>query len=86
MSDSSFSFTTDWQSLSPEKLMLLLKCLLIIKNLPETALEETVEELENISRFYANRFPQSNLPVVPASTIKGKLRQMQVRPPIMLES
>ena len=86
MSDSSFSFTTDWQSLSPEKLILLLKCLLIIKNLPETALEETVEELENISRFYTNRFPQSSLPVIPANTIKGKLRQMQVRPPIMLES
>ncbi|MDG3496249.1 hypothetical protein FEV09_17020 [Pseudanabaena catenata USMAC16] len=86
MSDSSFSLTTDWQSLSPEKLILLLKCLLMIKALPEAALEETVEELESISRFYANRFPQSSLPVIPASTIKGKLKQVQVRPTITLES
>jgi CRISPR/Cas system CSM-associated protein Csm3 (group 7 of RAMP superfamily) len=65
--------------------MLLLKCLLIIQALPENALEEAAEDLEGISRFYADRLPQVNLPVVPASSIKGKLRSTQIRPPIVLE-
>ena len=85
MSGSSLSFRTDSQRVSPDKLMLLLKCLLIIQTLSETALEEVAEELEGISRFYANRLPQVNLPMVPASSIKGKLRAIQVRPPIVLE-
>lgn len=65
--------------------MLLLKCLLIIHSLPGNALEEAAEELEGISHFYANRLPQVNLPIVPASSIKGKLRATQIRPPIVLE-
>jgi len=85
MSGSSLSFRTDWQGLPPDKLMLLLKCLLIIQTLPETALEEAAEELEGISRFYADLLPQVNLPIIPASSIKGKLRATQVRPPIVLE-
>lgn len=85
MSDSSLSFRTDSQRLSPDKLMLLLKCLLIIQTLPEAALEEAAEELEEISRFYANRLPQVNLPKIPASSINGKLRATQVRPTIVLE-
>lgn len=85
MSGSSLSFRADSQRVSPDKLMLLLKCLLIIQTLSETALEEVAEELEGISRFYANRLPQVNLPMVPASSIKGKLRATQVRPPIVLE-
>ncbi len=85
MSGSSLSFRTDWQGLSPDKLMLLLKCLLIIQTLPETALEEAAEELEGISRFYANRLPQVNSPMIPSSSIKGKLKATQVRPPIVLE-
>lgn len=85
MSDSSLSFRTEWQHLSPDKWMLLLKCLLILKTLPEAALEEAYEELEGISRFYANRLPQVNSPMISASSIKGKLRATQVRPPIVLE-
>ena len=85
MSGSSLSFRTDFQRLSPDKLMLLLKCLLIIQTLPEAALEEAAEELEGISRFYANRLPQVNPPMIPGSSIKGKLRATQVRPPIVLE-
>jgi hypothetical protein len=71
--------------LSPDKLMLLLKCLLIIQTLPESALEEASEELEEIYRFYTNRLAQANLPVIPARTIKGKLKATQIRPPIVLE-
>lgn len=85
LSDSSLSFRTDSYRLSPDKLMLLLKCLLIIQALPEAALEEAAEELEGIYRFYTDRFPQANLPITPASTIRGKLSAMQVRPPIVLE-
>lgn len=86
MSDSSLCFRTDWQRLSPAKLVLLIKCLLIIQSLPEAALEEAAEELEGIADFYSNRLPQPNLATVPASSIKGKLRATQVRPPIVLES
>ena len=85
MSSSFLSFRTNYQRLSPDKLMLLLKCLLIIQNLPEAALEEAAEELEGISRFYADRLPQVNLSIIPTSSIKGKLRATQVRPPIVLE-
>lgn len=85
MSGSSLSFRTDRQVLSLDKLMLLLKCLLIIKTLPEIALKEAAEELEGISHFYANCLPQVNLPMIPASSIKGRLRATEVRPPIVLE-
>lgn len=85
MSGSSLSFRTDSQRLSPDKLMLLLKCLLIIQTLPEAALEEAAEELEGISGFYADRLPQINVPTIPASSIRGKLRTTEVRPPIVLE-
>lgn len=85
MSGSSLSFRTNSCRLSPDKLMLLLKCLLIIQTLPESALEEASEELEGIYRFYTNRFPQVDLPTIPASTIRGKLSAMRVRPPIVLE-
>ena len=69
----------------PDKLMLLLKCLLIIQTLPEAALEEASEELEGIYRFYINRLSQVNIPAIPASSIRGKLRSTQVRSPIVLE-
>lgn len=85
MPGSSLSFRTAPQSLSSDKWMLLLKCLLILQTLPEAALEEASEELAGISRFYANRLPQVNLPKIPATTIKGKLNPTQVRPPIVLE-
>lgn len=85
MSGSSLSFRTDSYRLSPDKLMLLLKCLLIIQTLPESALEEASEELEGIYRFYMNRLPQVNIPIIPASSIRGKSRAMHVRPPIVLE-
>jgi hypothetical protein len=85
MTDSSLSLRTDWQRYSLDKLALLLKCLLIIQTLPKAALEEAFEELEEISRFYVDRSSQVTLPVVPASSIKGKLRSVQVRPPIVLE-
>ena len=85
MSGSSLSFRTDSQRLSPDKLILLLKCLLIIQTLPEAALEEAAEELEWISRFYTERLSQINVPTIPASSIRGKLRATQVRPPIVLE-
>jgi len=85
MSGSSLSFRTDSCRLPPDKLMLLLKCLLIIQTLPEAALEEASEELEGIYRFYMNRLSQVNTPTIPVSSIKGKLRSTQVRPPIVLE-
>lgn len=85
MSDSSLFFQTEWNRLAPTKLIAVLKCLVYLQSLPEAALEEAADELEKIADFYSNRFPEPNLPTIPASTIKGKLKAAQVRPPIVLE-
>ena len=86
MSDSSLSFRTDWNRLSFNKSISLLKCLLILQSLPESALEEAAEELEKVVDFYSDRFPQVNLPTISSSNIKGKLIPAKVRPPIVLEA
>jgi hypothetical protein len=86
MSDSSLSLKTDWNRLSPSKLIALLKCLQILQSLPESALEETAKELERVADFYSDYFPQANLPTIPATSIKGKLKSSKVRSPIVLEA
>ncbi|MEQ8469521.1 hypothetical protein [Coleofasciculus sp. E1-EBD-02] len=85
MSDSSLSFRSDWNRLPLSKLIALLKCLLILQSLPESALEEAAEELQGIADFYSDRFSQANLSTIPASRVKGKLKSAQVRPPIVVE-
>jgi hypothetical protein len=85
VSDSSLTFSTDYQPFSQEKLLLLLKCLLILQALPEPALEEATEDLEGIARFYSNRLPKADVSTLPASRVNGQLRATQVRPPIVLE-
>lgn len=85
MSNYSLSFRTNLERLPFSKLIALLKCLLILQSLPAPALEEAAEELEGIADFYFDRFPQADLPTIPASSIKGKLKPEQVRPPIVLE-
>ncbi|MBH8566136.1 hypothetical protein I8748_28935 [Nostoc sp. CENA67] len=85
MSNYSLSFKTDWNRLPPSKLIALLKCLRILQSMSEDALEEAAEELQGIADFYRDRFPQANLAAIPASSIKGKLKSAQVRPPIVLE-
>lgn len=85
MSNSSLSFRTDWNHLPNSRLIALLKCLLILQSLPEAALEEAAGELEGIADFYSDRSHQAILPTIPASSIKGKLKALQVRPPIVLE-
>lgn len=90
MSDSSLSLRTDLSSMSPDKLILWLKCLLIIQallELPESALalQEASEELEGIFRFYQNRLPQDNLSVITSNKIKSKLRATEIRPAFTLE-
>ena len=84
MSDSFLSLRADRDKLSQNALVRL-KCLLILLSLPEVALEETAENLEDIADFYADRFPQVSLPNTSASTIKGALKSARVRPPIVLE-
>jgi hypothetical protein len=86
MSGSSVSVRTDWNRLPRPTLSALLKCLFILQSLPESALEEAADELKGISDFYSDRFPPANLPTIPASSIKGKLKSAKVRPPIVLES
>jgi hypothetical protein len=85
--NSSLYFNSDLYGLTPEKLALLVNCLLIIQALPEAALEEAFEELEGIYRFYINRLPEANATatIIPARTIKGTLNAVEVRPPIVLE-
>lgn len=85
MSDSSLSFRSDWNRLPLSKFIALLKCLLILQSLPESALEEAAEELQGIADFYSDRFSQANLSTIPASRVKGKLKSAQVRPPIVVE-
>ncbi len=85
MSDSSLSFRTDWNRLPLSKLIALLNCLLILQSLPQIGLEEATEKLEEIADFYSNRSTKADLPIIPASSIKGKLRAAQIRPPIVLE-
>ena len=70
--------------MTQNKIALLTKCVAIIQSLPPAALEEACEELEGIARFYQGR-NQAHSPEVPKSRIKGKLRSVQVRPPITLE-
>ena len=84
-SDPFVSFRNEGESSYSGKMLLLLKCLVIIASLPEAALEETVEELEGISRFHVNRFPSDDIPVIASSNVKGKLGTPKVRPPIVLE-
>ncbi len=86
MSDSTLSFATSWQNISQHKLVLLLRCLLIIQALPEVALEEASGELEGIFNFHASRLNQTVSPKISSGSIKGKLKAIQVRPPITLEA
>jgi len=86
MTESDFSFTTSWQNMSQHKLVLLLRCLLIIQALPESALEEASEELEGIFHFYISRLNQTVPPPISVGSIQGKLKEIQVRPPIILEA
>ncbi|NJM66059.1 MAG: hypothetical protein HC851_10525 [Acaryochloris sp. RU_4_1] len=89
MSESSLFFRIDWDGLTQNKVILLLKCLVYLQSLSalsEAALEEAADELEGIANFHSDRLPTNNLPSIPVATIKGKLRSTQVRPPIVLES
>jgi hypothetical protein len=81
MTESSVSFRAE---ISPDKLMLLLKCLLILQSLPRNALEEAINELEEIKNFHAERMAPNNLPLISTSKIEGKLSST-VRPPIIFE-
>lgn len=74
---------TDSYLLSADKLILLLRCLLIIQALSEDAVKEASEELEGIYRFYVNRLPHSNVTMIPTS-IRGTLSAIQVRPSLVL--
>jgi hypothetical protein len=86
MSGSTLSVQTNLYRLPSDKLILLLKCLLIIQVLPEDSLEEAFEELVGINRFYKNRIPHVNTPMISDGNIRGKLNATQVRPPLVLES
>ncbi|PSF37089.1 hypothetical protein C7H19_11660 [Aphanothece hegewaldii CCALA 016] len=85
MSDCSVSFKTDLPLPSQNKLIMLLKCLVYLQSLPEFALEEATDKIQEIAHFYSDRLSQTNLPSISPSSIKGKLRSIQVRPPIVLE-
>jgi hypothetical protein len=84
MTESSVSFRADILKISSDKLMLLLKCLLILQSLPRNALEEAINELEEIKIFHAEKMTSNNLPLVGTSKIKGKLSST-ARLPIIFE-
>lgn len=86
VSDSTLSFTTNWGNSSVNKRVLLLKCLLIIQNLPEAALDEASHELEGILLFYTDRISKTESLKISTGHIEGKLKAIQVRPPITLEA
>lgn len=86
LSGSTLSFVTDSQRISNDKLVLILKCLLIIQALPEAAIDETANELNSIYNFYKDRQTHLSLAKPPAKKIKGKLRAKKNRPAFILES
>ena len=86
ISNSPVSFRANWDHLPVSQLIALLKCLLILQYLPQSALEEAADELERVADFYSNRSPQSSVSSIPASSVNGRLRSAHVRPPIVLES
>lgn len=69
----------------PNKILLLLKCFMLIQDLPEEALKESLETLEEISEFYAERSTQNSLPTSQDTKIIGKITSTEVRSPIVLE-
>lgn len=86
MSSSSLSLKANWQEELPQnKLIAMIKCLSIIQFLSQEALEEAAIQLKEIAEFYSDRDPQTILPVIPASSIRGLLRATEVRPPIVFE-
>jgi hypothetical protein len=74
----------DFLKIPSDKLILLLKCLIILQSLPKNALEEAINELEEIKSFHTKKMTSNNSPLLGISKIKGKLSST-VRPPIIFE-
>jgi hypothetical protein len=85
VSNYSLSLSIGQDRLPLNRMIALLKCLVMIQSLPEAGLEEAVEGLERVADFYTERSTEANVPTIPASSIRGKIRAAQVRPPIVLE-
>jgi hypothetical protein len=85
MSASPLSLKADWSDWSAGKLATFLKYLLAFQSLPESALEEAVDELEKVVDFYADRASPAQLPATTKQVV-GRINSIQVRPPIVLES
>lgn len=73
------------QNLYRRKLVLLLQFLFIMKNFPESALEEAVEKLDEISSFYNDQTPQVNFKQISMQPIKANLKTVEIRQAIALE-
>lgn len=85
MSASSLYLKTERSYWPSDKLATFLKYLLVFQSLPESALEEAVDELEKVIDFYADRASPAQLPAT-TKQIVGRIDSIQVRPPIVLES
>lgn len=85
MSNNSLSLSIDRDRLPLNRMIAILKCLVILQSLPEAGLEEAVEGLERVSDFYTDRSVQVDLPTISPISIKGRIKSAQIRQPIVLE-
>ena len=89
ISSTSLSLTTDLTELSLDSLIAFLKCWFILqqlKNLPEKALKEAAEELEEILNFYSDYSPQTTTKKLQPKVLKATITSTKTRPPIVLDS
>ncbi len=71
----------------PQRVVNLLKCILLLSLLPQEGLDEAVSELESIKEYYSdftNDF-DSLQESLPPKVIKAKVNTAQTRPPLVLD-
>lgn len=82
-----FSFEVNFSHQHSNESSQLLKCFLLllkISQLPLEALQESVEDLEQIVDFYSDYSPESLESYPTSEIISGKIVSTEVRPPLIL--
>ena len=79
--------TLKWNSLSPQKQALFIKCILIIQCLSDDAVEEANEDFERIIEFYSEDLTQPSVTLLPTykTPIKAKILPPKTRPSLVLD-
>ncbi len=79
--------TLKWNSLSPQKQALFIKCILIIQCLSDDAVEEANEDFERIIEFYSEDLTQTSVTLLPTyeTPITAKILPPKTRPSLVLD-